>query len=299
MTAGATTAPTGTAPAPRARLRWTASVRLGAALVLGVALFVGLAPLLPAYDPYGQDLMASLAPPLVAGEAKPYPFGTDALGRDILSRVALAGRISLAISVSAVAISLLIGLTLGMLAGFFGGVVDSVVVALADLQLSIPRILLLIAAGALAGPSAVTLTVLLGLTGWVTYGRVARATALSLRGREFVLAAVTQGATPAWNIRRHILPNVLPQMLILATFDLGQVIVLEASMSYLGLGVQPPLPSWGGMISEGQNFLEIAPWIALAPGIAVFMLVAGVQLVSQRLTSEGQVDPYLAAKAGP
>ena len=279
----------GARPAARRR-RIAGSVVLGAALVLAVVALVALVPLSSGYDPHGQDLMSGLVTPLSAGEERPFWLGSDALGRDVLSRVALAGRISLSISLAAVALSFSIGLLTGTLAGFFGGVVETVVTSLADLQLSVPRVLLLIAAAALTGPNATTLTILLGLTGWASYCRVARALTLSLRSRDYVQAAVTLGTGPASSIRQHILPNVLPHMLILATFDLGQVIVLEASMSYLGLGVQPPLPSWGGMMSEGQNYLEIAPWIALAPGFAVFLSVAGVQLVSQHLTAEGKVD---------
>lgn len=287
MSAAAAASPT---RRPDARAALPPSVVIGAGFALAVMAFVCLAPLLPGYDPYGQDLVSSLAPPGGQGDGRLFAFGSDALGRDILSRVALAGRISLGISLAAVAMSFVIGVTLGTAAGFFGGATDTAITALADLQLSVPRILLLIAAAALAGPSATTLTILLGVTGWVTYGRVARALTLSLRGRDYVQAAIALGTTPTGIIRQHVLPNVLPHMLILATFDLGQVIVLEASMSYLGLGVQPPLPSWGGMMSDGQNFLEIAPWIALVPGMAVFLLVAGVQLVSQHLTAEGRSD---------
>jgi peptide/nickel transport system permease protein len=121
--------------------------------------------------------------------------------------------------------------------------------------------------------------------------------ALSLREREFVLSAITQGATPTWNIRKHLLPNVLPQMVIVGSFDLGQIIILEASLSYLGLGVQPPLPSWGLMIAEGQSYLELNPWLAVIPGMALFMLVAGVQFLTQSITAEGAEERELAARS--
>jgi peptide/nickel transport system permease protein len=134
------------------------------------------------------------------------------------------------------------------------------------------------------------LAFLLGITSWVSYGRVARAMALSLREREFVLSATTQGATAAWNIRKHLLPNVLPQMLIVGSYELGQIIVLEAALSYLGLGVQPPLPSWGSMVSEGQTYLELDPWLSVLPSIALFMLVAGVQITSQSFTAENDMS---------
>jgi len=273
------------------------SMMLAALLLLAVLLLIIIVPLTPGYDPYSQNLAVSLATPFETIDGRTYIFGTDTLGRDLLSRVALAGRVSLLIGVSAVAISLVIGVFLGLVAGFFRGVVESAVMGLADLQLSIPRVLLLIAVAAIVGPSIANLTILLGLTSWVVYGRVARAMALSLREREFVLSAVTQGASAAWNIRKHLLPNVLPQMLIVGSFELGQIIVFEASLSYLGLGIQPPLPSWGMMISEGQEYLETDPWIALLPGIAIFMLVTGVQFLSQAFTSEGQFDLASPPKA--
>ena len=215
----------------------------------------------------------------------------------MLSRIALAGWVSLFIGLSAVAVSMVIGVALGLIAGYFRGWIEAAIMGLADLQLSIPRVLLLIAVTALFGATVMKLALLLGLTSWVAYGRVARAMALSLREREFVLSAITQGATPAWNIRKHLLPNVLPQMVIVGSFDLGQIIMLEASLSYLGLGVQPPLPSWGLMISEGQSYLESNPWLAVIPGMALFMLVAGVQFLTQSITAEGAEERELAARS--
>lgn len=259
-------------------------------LLLVILLLITVVPLAPGYDPYTQDLGAGLAAPFETVDGRLYVFGTDSLGRDLLSRLALAGRVSLFIGLSAVAISLVVGVFLGLVAGFFRGPIESAVMGLADLQLSIPRVLLLIAVTAIVGSGVFNLTLLLGLTSWVAYGRVARAMALSLREREFVLSAITQGASSAWNIRKHLLPNVMPQMLIVGSFELGQIIVLEASLSYLGLGIQPPLPSWGTMISEGQGYLEVDPWIALLPGIGIFMLVTGVQFLSQAFTSEGKHD---------
>src|SRR6476646_10192293 len=168
----------------------------------------------------------------------------------------------------------------------------------ADLQLSIPRVLLLIAVTAMLGSTVVNLMILLGLTSWVAYGRVARAMSLSLREREFVLSAITQGATPAWNIRKHLLPNVLPQMLIVGSFELGQIIVLESALSYLGLGVQPPLASWGLMVSDGQTYLELDPWLSVLPSIALFLLVAGIQILSQSFTLEHDTSAELAKAGG-
>jgi peptide/nickel transport system permease protein len=270
---------------------------LAIAMLVAIVLLVTIIPWLPGYAPYTQDLASSLLPPfdrLDNGQLS--IFGTDKLGRDILSRMALAGRVSLFIGLSAVAVSMVIGVILGLVAGYFRGWTETIIMGFADLQLSIPRVLLLIAVTAILGSTVFNLTILLGLTSWVAYGRVARALSLSLREREFVLSAITQGATPAWNIRKHLLPNVLPQMVIVGSFELGQIIVLEAALSYLGLGIQPPLPSWGLMISEGQSYLEIDPWLSVIPGLALFMLVAGVQFLTQSLTTEGEEERDIAVR---
>ncbi len=270
---------------------------LAIAMLVAVVLLVTIIPWLPDYAPYTQDLASSLLPPfdqLDNGQLS--IFGTDKLGRDILSRLALAGRVSLFIGLSAVAVSMVIGVILGLVAGYFRGWTETIIMGFADLQLSVPRVLLLIAVTAILGSTVFNLTILLGLTSWVAYGRVARALSLSLREREFVLSAITQGATPAWNIRKHLLPNVLPQMVIVGSFELGQIIVLEAALSYLGLGIQPPLPSWGLMISEGQSYLEINPWLTVIPGLALFMLVAGVQFLTRSLTTEGEEERDIAVR---
>lgn len=270
---------------------------LAIAMLVAVILLVTIIPWLPGYAPYTQDLASSLLPPfdeLDNGQLS--IFGTDKLGRDILSRMALAGRVSLFIGLSAVAVSMVIGVILGLVAGYFRGWTETIIMGFADLQLSVPRVLLLIAVTAILGSTVFNLTILLGLTSWVAYGRVARALSLSLREREFVLSAITQGATPAWNIRKHLLPNVLPQMVIVGSFELGQIIVLEASLSYLGLGIQPPLPSWGLMISEGQSYLQINPWLTVIPGLALFMLVAGVQFLTRSLTTEGEEERDIAVR---
>ena len=259
-------------------------------LLTAVVLLVAVVPLLPGYDPYTQDLAGSLLYPFEMLEGKRSILGTDKLGRDVLSRLALAGQVSIVIGLCAVTISMFFGVMLGLIAGYFRGWSESLIMGLADLQLSIPRVLLLIAVTAIVGSTVFNLTLLLGLTSWVAYGRVARAMSLTLREREFVLSAITQGASPTWNIRKHLLPNVLPQMLIVGTYELGAIITLEASLSYLGLGVQPPLPSWGLMISEGQSYLELNPWLSVLPGTAMFMLIAGVQFLSQAFTSEGAED---------
>ncbi len=270
--------------------RLTFSGIIALILLVSMLIFILGVPLLPGYDPYGQNLSGGLvAIGDRAFDGTYYLLGSDPLGRDMLSRLALAGQVSAAIGAGAVFVSLVVGVTLGLIAGYFRGPVETLIMGLADLQLSIPRVLLLIVVTAILGPSAVTLAVLLGLTSWVAYGRVARGMALSLREREFVLAARAQGSTAVWNIRKHLLPNVLPQMLIVGSYEFGQIVVLEASLSYLGLGVQPPLPSWGMMVSEGQTYLELAPYLSILPSIALFVMVASLQFLSQAFTAEN--DP--------
>lgn len=249
---------------------------------------LGVVPLLPGHDPYAQDIMASLLPPLSREGGRLYLLGTDFLGRDLLGRLALAGQISLLIAVGSVVISMAVGTVLGLIAGYFRGWAETVIMGVADIQLAIPKILLLIAVTALFGTSLWQLILIIGLSGWVVYARVARAMALTLREREFVLAARVMGASTSWNIRKHLVPNVTSQMLILGSYDMSQIILLEASLSYLGLGVQPPTPSWGMMIYEGQNDLAFAPWLSLFPGLALFMLVIVIQIFSQSFTSESQ-----------
>lgn len=259
-------------------------------LLVAMLVFMIVTPFLPFYDPYSQNLAGGLVP--IGGtsfDGRLYLLGSDTLGRDIFSRLALAGQVSTLIGLGAVSVSLVVGVFLGLVAGYFRGPLEAVIMGLADLQLSIPRVLLLIAVSAIIGPSVTNLALLLGITSWVSYGRVARGMTLSLRQREFVLSARTQGATATWNIRKHLLPNVLPQMLIVASYEFGQIVVMEASLSYLGLGVQPPLPSWGMMVSEGQSYLALAPHLAILPSIALFIMVAGLQFLSQAFTAEGEV----------
>lgn len=268
-------------PGTGGRAPLSASFFVATGLVVIVVLTIVLVPLLPFFDPDTQDLRARFLLPL----ADPaHLLGTDALGRDMLSRLAVAGRVSLSIAVPAVALNLLIGVTLGLIAGYFGGRLDNVISALSDIQLAIPIMLLLIAIVSAIGPSVLTLIVVIGVANWVGYARVARATAWSLREREFIWAPKTHGATHGWILRKHLVPNVIPALAVLVPFDLGVIVLLEAALSFLGLGIQAPTPSWGGMIEEGQTYLRDSPMITILPGLMLFMLVAGLQFMSQRLT---------------
>ncbi len=269
--------------APHLRtMRLYPSVAIATAmLALSLALTL-LTPLLPGFDPNSQQLSNGMVPPF---RQWAHPLGTDPLGRDMLSRLALAGRGSALIAVLALSLNMVVGVLLGLVAGYFGGAVESLIMGLADLQLSIPIMMLLVMVVAVAGHSLPTLILLLGLSYWVGYGRVARLLALSLRRQDFVLAARTFGASHAWVLGRHVFPQLLPQLAIMGSFDLGVMVIIECGLSYLGLGVQPPAPSWGGLIAEGQDFLQVDPWLCLLPGAAIWLFVGGVQILSQHLTN--------------
>jgi peptide/nickel transport system permease protein len=251
------------------RLIVAAGVFVAVLVVIGAA-----APYLAPHDPERGSLRARLtAPTRQAADGKAHPLGTDHLGRDVLSRVVYGTRVSLTVGFAAVAIGGLVGGALGLVAGFRGGWLDEVIMTVADAQLAFPFILLAIGIIAVLGPSFPNLVVVVGLSGWVTYARVLRSQVLSLRGREFVAAILGLGGSVPRVIVRHILPNVASTLMVIATLELARAIVLEATLSFLGLGIQPPTPSWGGMIQEGREYLDTAWWISVFPG-AVLMLTS-------------------------
>jgi peptide/nickel transport system permease protein len=250
----------------------------GAAVVLVLALAGAAAPLLAPRDPYTTDLRDRLRPS--RGE---HPLGQDTLGRDLLARVLHGARISLAVGAATVAISLLAGVALGAAAGYAGGWVDEVLARVIDVLLAFPGLLLAIALAAVLGPSLVNVVGALSVLGWTGYARLARAEVAALRRREFVQAAEALGARPRRVVLRHLLPLAAPALLVQATFGMAGAIVAEASLSFLGLGAPPPLPSWGAMIDEGRPFLLVAPHVVLWPGTALAATVLALQLVGDGL----------------
>lgn len=271
--------------APRVRLRPRPMAVVGAVMLLAVILLAAVPPLLPWFAPFDQDLSSALRAPFADAA---HPLGTDALGRDLLSRVALASSVTLGIAFAIVAMNALIGTTIGVLAGYFGGRIESLVSVASNVTLAMPVVLLLIAICAVLRPSAGLTIVVLGCTWWVGYARVTRNVASALRRQDFVVAPLTQGGDAVWVLTRHVLPNVWPHTLIIAATDIATIVLIESSLEYLGLGVQPPVPSWGSMIFDGQKYLATAPWIALIPGLVMFLAVAGVQFLSQQFTAEGR-----------
>lgn len=287
LTAAAPPTPT------KLRRRMGATFWVACSLLGAVVLTIAIVPFLPIFDPDGQDLTHRFSAPISSGE---HLLGTDQLGRDVLSRLAVAGRVSLGIAIPAIMLNLVIGVTLGLIAGYFGGKLDNIISALGEIQLAVPIMLLVIAIVSAIGPSTLTLIVVIGLTNWVGYARVARATAWSLRDRDFIWAPLTHGASRTWIIARHLVPNVVPVLAVLVPFDIGVVVLLEAALSFLGMGIQAPTPSWGGMIKDSQQYLRDYSYLAVLPGLMLFMFVAGLQFMARGLTSEGAADNHTPVK---
>jgi len=251
---------------------------LGVSILFLFAVCALLAPIFAPHDPLRQDLAQDLI-----GYSRAHPLGTDKLGRDILSRTIYGGRISLVVGISTVALSLTIGFAIGSLSGFFGGWVDQLVMRLVDILMAFPGILLAIAFTAVLGPGLDHVILALCLIGWTGYARLVRGEILSLREREFVHAARALGCRPKRIILRHLLPNLIPPLLIQATFGLAAAIVAEGSLSFLGLGVEPPAPSWGSMLNDGRQFLLVAPHLTTYPGLALMITVLALNLVGDAL----------------
>jgi peptide/nickel transport system permease protein len=244
-------------------------------LLVAAALF---APLIAPHNPLRQNLDKDL----IAYSAD-HPLGTDKLGRDMLSRTIYGSRISLLVGVTTVALSLTIGLAIGSLSGYFGGWTDQLIMRLVDILLAFPGILLAIAFTAVLGPGLDHVILALCLIGWTGYARLVRGEILALREREYIQAARALGCKPARVIARHLLPNLLPPLLIQATFGLAAAIIAEGSLSFLGLGVEPPTPSWGSMLNDGRQFLLVAPHLTTYPGLAIMITVLALNLVGDAL----------------
>ncbi len=242
------------------------------------------APWLVQYDPIEQDITNRLRPPGALDAAgRSHLFGTDHLGRDLLARMIFGARPALMVGFAAVAISGVLGMAVGLISGYFGGPIDDVFMRLADIQLAFPFILLAIAVIGVLGPSLPVIIVVIGVSSWVVYARVVRGAVLSLREREFVQAAHALGSRDGRVLIRHILPNAFTPWLVVATLDMARVIVIESALSFLGLGVQPPTPTWGGMLADGRVYISTAWWLATFPGLAILVTVLGINLFGDGL----------------
>ncbi len=252
--------------------------RSGIVILLLLAATALFAPALAPHDPARQSLDHDLLP-----YSSEHPLGTDKLGRDLLSRTIYGSRVSLLVGLTTVALSLSIGLVIGSLSGYLGGWVDHLLMRLVDILLAFPGILLAIGFTAVLGPGLHHVIIALCLIGWTGYARLVRGEILVLREREYVQAAQALGCRPSRVIVRHLLPNLLPPLLIQATFGLAAAIIAEGSLSFLGLGVEPPTPSWGSMLNEGRQFLLVAPHLTTYPGLAIMGTVLGLNLVGDGL----------------
>lgn len=287
-------------PSSRARqwavfLRRLARRRTALVGLLVLALVVATAvtaPWVSPFDPVEQSIGDRLQPPVWHDAAgRLHLLGTDHLGRDIAARVVFGARPALLVGFAAVTISGILGMLIGLVAGYFGGGVDDVLMRLADIQLAFPFILLAIAVIGVLGPSLNTIILVIGVSSWVVYARIVRSAVLSLREREFVHAAQALGSGDTRILARHILPNAFTPWLVVATLDMARVIVIESALSFLGLGVQPPAPTWGGMLADGRVYLSTAWWLATFPGLAILVTVLGINLFGDGLRDT--LDPRL------
>jgi len=268
-------------------------VALGLIVLFVLTALVG--PYLVAHDPMQGSLRDRLDPPAWAeGGNAAHLLGTDRLGRDVLSRIVTGARISLAVCVIVIAIAGSIGTAVGTFSGYAGGWVDRVLMRLVDLALSLPVILLALLLGAISGPSFTNIIVVISLVLWSQYARMARGETLRVKNEDYVDLARTSGLGHAAIILRHVLPNIAPSLIVVATLQVGIVIVLEASLSFLGVGVPPPNPSWGSMVAEGRSYVVTAWWVSMFPGIAILLVVMAVNIVGDSLTD--RINPALRGR---
>jgi len=276
------------------RLRWYLLLPT-IPVVIAIAAAV-LAPWVAPYSPTSGNLAARLRPPAwIAGGSADRLLGTDLLGRDLLSRLIWGARISLLIAIAATALGAIVGSLVGLLSGYHRGRLDRIVTKLIDIQLAFPFVLLAITVIAVAGASITVLVVVLAIGSWVGHARIIRSLVLSLRERDYVHAARALGARTPRILFRHLLPEILSVILILATFDVGRIIILESTLSFLGLGVQPPTPSWGSDLRDAAAYVRQAWWTAAFPGLAIMIVVLGVNLVGDALRDA--LDPRTQSRA--
>ncbi len=260
---------------------------IGLLLLITFILSAVFAPHLAPHDPLNQDLSKRLMPPSWQEKGAPSFFlGTDQLGRDILSRIIYGGRVTLFVGFICAFIACIVGSLLGVISGYFGGKIDSAIMRVADVQLSFPFIILAIALVAVFGPNLTNVVIILGLTSWVRFARIVRADTLLVRELDYVSAAVAIGASHARIVFRHIIPNVVSPIIVVGTLEIPRMILMEAALSFLGLGIQPPTPSWGSMASDGRVYMNIAWWLTTFPGLAIMLVVLSVNLVGDWLRDE-------------
>jgi peptide/nickel transport system permease protein len=275
-----------------AKMRGNKMMLFSSGVLILTFFFGALAGIIAPFSPYAQDLEGKLKPPFSkTNDHRTHILGTDHLGRDVLSRVIHGIRVSLVIGILAVAISAVFGVILGLIAGYYGGIMDDIIMRIADVQLAIPLILLAISVIVVLGSGIRVLVLVIGLTQWMAYARMVRGQALSLREKDFVTSAHAVGATDLRIITRYIFPNTLSSVMVLVTLNMATVIVLEAGLSFLGLGIQPPEPSLGSMLSESISYLSRAWWLSTFPGLTIMMIILAINLFGDGLRDV--LDPRL------
>jgi peptide/nickel transport system permease protein len=248
-----------------------------------------LGPLFAPHDPVAVDPINRLQPPVFAGGSWDYPLGTDTLGRDVLSRMIYGARVSFLVSLSALAIAMVIGATTGLVSGYFGGWVDHVLMRLVDIKLALPDILVALVLVAIVGPSVIIAMIIVVFFIWSSFARVTRSQVLVLRELDFVALAKIAGAGRIWIIRKHILPNVMNTLLVVASLLVGVAILLEATLSFLGVGIPRPTPAWGVMVADGRDYIARAWWLSTFPGLAIVLVVLAFNFLGDWLRD--RLDP--------
>ena len=256
--------------------RLNAMEAAGAVMVLSLVIAAGFAPFLAPHDPV-RAVADTFGDP--GAPSRSFPLGTDQLGRDVLSRIIFGARISLTVGVAAMLMTMIIGVTIGVLSGFFGGTLDFILMRFTDVMLTLPALLLAMALVAVLRPSLISILIVIGLVSWTGVARVVRAESLSMAQRDFVVAAHALGAPSRRLIVRHLLPNVMPTIIVMGVLGTSGTLLLDAGLSFLGLGVPPPTPSWGRMIEEATTYFRTAPWLAIFPGVAIFYAVLAFNLL--------------------
>lgn len=264
-------------------VRKSPQVVSGSAVVIVFVVLGAFAPLLASYDYDDQDLNIALKPPIWAGGDRAHPLGTDEFGRDTLSRLIYGARISLLVGFFSVVVAGAVGISVGVLGGYRGGNLDSLFMAVADVQYSFPYILLAIIITAFWGAGLVNVIIALGLASWMTFARAARGSTMSVKEGEYVLAARALGAGSTRIMLRHVFPNIVAPLVVFTTFQLPSRILAEATLSFVGLGIQPPVPSWGNMLSQSRGYLLAQPWLVALPGLALTIVALGVNQLGDGL----------------
>ncbi len=259
------------------------AVNLSIIVLILLTLSVMFADMLAPHDPTGMNLLSRLAPPVWQGGTGDFLLGTDAIGRDLLSRSLYGGQVSLMVGGISTFLGLALGTMMGIVSGYARGWLDQLIMYLVDVQLSLPFLLLAVAVALVLGTSLTILIFMAALATWPVYTRVVRGIVLGLRDREFVVAARAVGASDAHIMCKHLLPNLIAPLLVLATLSVGRIILLESGLSFLGIGIQPPTPSWGNMINEGREYLSTAWWVATVPGIWLVLLTMSVGTIGDWL----------------